>query len=143
MKILIIGQAPPSPTQIQDAPYSSTMLYDWLKECGISKEESQKMFIFDAVYNKFPGYKPKGGHKPPTLAQMDEYWNRELETKVQGVEKVWLLGNVAANYFHSKPKSWSCSLQILETMHPSKYNLKRYQENKESIIKEIKQFIWK
>lgn len=139
--ILIIGQAPPA--NKQEVPYDSTMLYSWLKECGISKEESQKMFIFDAVYDKFPGIQLTGGHKIPTRKQMDDYWDRELETKIQGVEKVWLLGNVSKDYFWSKPKTWSCNLEILETIHPSKYNLKRYQDNKEQIIKEIKQFIWK
>jgi len=52
MKTLIIGQAPAN--QKQTYPYDTTQLYDWLNEIGISKEEAQNLFTFDAVYDKFP-----------------------------------------------------------------------------------------
>lgn len=139
-KILIVGQAPPAVKQ--DVPYSTTMLYDWLKEIGISKEKSQEMFIFDAIYNKFPGFDTnKGsGHKTPTKEQMDSYWPI-LEQKIQEADKMWVLGNVAKNYIDSKEKTWSCALQILETMHPSKYNFKRYSDIKVNFVKKLNEFI--
>lgn len=140
MKILVIGQAPPAVKQ--GLPYDTTMLYDWLKECGISKEESQNMFTFDAVYDKFPGFNESGGHKTPSTEEMDGYWKRSLEQKVQSTEKVWFLGNVAKNYFYSKPKTWSCSLKIIETMHPSKRNYDLYLKNKQKILTTIKSFIY-
>lgn len=136
--ILIIGQAPPAIDQ--KYPYSTTMLYTWLDACGISIAESQKMFIFDAVYNKFPGFKSGGGHKIPTTAQMEEYWP-ELEQKIISADKVWLLGNIAADWFDSKDKTWSCNLEVLKTMHPSLYNRKRWMEDQETFINKLKTFI--
>lgn len=137
-KILIIGQAPAA--VVQKVPYDTTMLYDWLEEVDITKNQAQEMFIFDAVYNKFPG-RGVNGHNKPTEAQMNEYWP-VLELKIQAADKVWLVGNVAQEWFHSKDKTWSCNLKVLETMHPSKFNLTRYREQKEDFIKKLKQFIY-
>lgn len=138
-KILIIGQA--LPEKPQEVPYDSTMLYDWFKECGISKEEAQDMFEFEAVYNRFPGRDVNGGHLKPTREQMDLHWDETLETKIQMADRIILLGNVAKNYFWSKPKTWSCNLQVLEIMHPSKLNYNLYQKNKDTVINKFKKFL--
>lgn len=138
-KILLIGQAKPAVEQ--EYPYSTTMLYDWLQECGISKEQAQDMFEFEAVYNKFPGRDPNGDHLKPTREQMDQHWDSTLETKIQMAEKIILLGNVAKNYFWSKPKTWACSLEVLELIHPSTLNFNLYQKNKTSILNNLKEFI--
>lgn len=139
MKILIIGQAPPE--KPQTVPYDSTMLYDWLQECGVSKEQAQYLFEFEAVYNKFPGRATTGGHLKPTREQMDEHWDKTLEDKVILADRVILLGNVARDYFWSKPKTWSCNLQVLELIHPSTLNFNLYQKNKTSILNKLKEFI--
>ena len=138
-KILIIGQAPPA--KQQTIPYDSTMLYDWFQECGISKEQAQQMFEFEAVYNKFPGHASTGGHLKPTQEQMDAHWDETLEEKIQIADKIILLGNVAKNYFWSKPKTWSCNLQVLEIMHPSKLNYNLYRKNKDAVINKFKKFL--
>lgn len=138
-KILIIGQAPPN--KKQSVPYDTTMLYEILNWVGISKKDAQNIFDFEAVYDKFPGYNDDGGHIVPTKEQMDDYWDRVLEEKIQCSDKVWLLGNVAKNYFWSKPKTWSCNLDILETYHPSLRNYNRIMNNKKQLTKEIKQFL--
>lgn len=135
-KTLIIGQAPPM--QKQGVPYDTTMLYDWLAEVGITKEAAQDIFIFDAVYDKFPGFDAAGGHLKPTREQMDEYWKRSLELKVQLSKNIILLGNVARDYFYSKPKKYSCNTQVFELIHPSKRNIGLYQKNKESILSTLK-----
>jgi uracil-DNA glycosylase len=138
--ILVIGQAPTSTPQ--EYPYSTTMLYDWLAQCGITIEQAQKMFEFEAVYNKFPGHNEDGkGHKKPTKEQMDQHWTETLEEKVQIADKVILLGKVAQEYFYSKPKTWSCNLDILELIHPSRLNYNLYLKNKKEIDKKLKEFL--
>ncbi len=138
-KTLIIGQAPPAVTQ--GVPYDTTMLYDWFKEVGVSKEEAQELFEFDAIYDKFPGFDSNGGHLKPTKEQMDEYWERSLEMKVILADKVILLGNVARDYFNSKEKKYSCNLEVYELIHPSKRNFSLYQKNKEEIISKLKKIL--
>lgn len=132
--VAIIGQALPAITQ--DYPYSTTMLYDWLEKCGISQEQAQELFLFDAVYNKFPGFDSKGGHKIPSQEQMDEYWP-ELSKKLIGVSKIWILGNVAKNYLNSKP----ITHEILYTIHPSYRNQALFNKNSTKIINQIKSFL--
>lgn len=139
MKTLIIGQAPAY--QKQQYPYDTTQLYDWLAEIGISKERAQELFEFDAVYDKFPGYDSNGGHLKPTKLQMDDYWERELELKVQMAEKIILLGNVSRDYFYSKPKTYSCKTQIYELIHPSKRNIGIFNQNRTNILETLKKAI--
>src|SRR6476659_1760194 len=98
MKILVIGQAPPAVKQ--EVPYDTTMLYDWLKEVGISKEKAQEMFEWEAVSNVFPGF-GNGGHKVPSQEDMDNHWE-ELKEKISKAQKVIVLGNVPRQYLASK-----------------------------------------
>lgn len=139
-KILIIGQAPPSVNQ--RVPYDTTMLYEILDWVGISKDSAQDLFEFDAVYNKFPGYGPNKEHLKPTQEQMDFYWEKELEEKVQLADKVILLGNVARDFLNSKPKTWPCNTEFLELIHPSRLNYNRIIQNKENITQKLKEFIY-
>lgn len=140
MKILVIGQAPPANKQV--IPYDTTQIYTWLKEsCDISMWEAQRMFEFEAIYNEFPGFDANGGHLKPSKEQMDKHWTETLETKVQLADKVWVLGNVARDYIATKPKTWGCTTEWLYTMHPSKRNLYTFNQNKERILKSIKDFI--
>lgn len=139
-KILIIGQAPPAVNQ--RVPYDTTMLYEMLSWVDITKEDAQNIFEFDAVYNKFPGYGPNKEHLKPTQQQMDEYWEQELEEKVQLADKIILLGNVSKDFINSKPKTWSSNKQFLELIHPSRLNYNRIMENKKSITNKLKEFIW-
>lgn len=138
-KILIIGQAPPAVKQ--ELPYDTTMLYEWLRECGISKEKAQEMFDFEAVYNKFPGWNTgeshTGGHRTPTKEQMDEYWPI-LEAKILKAEKVIILGNVAASYIKTKNFFVRPSSRVIYLIHPSKRNFDRYQKNKDLVLKPLK-----
>lgn len=137
-KILVIGQAPPA--KVQKFPYDTTMLYYWLAECGIDMIDAQEMFEWEAIYDKFPGWNEVGGHNQPTKEQMAEHWP-VLEEKIQGVDKVWLLGNVAETYFNSKPKTWSCNLEVIKTMHPSMRNFGYYMRTKKELIDKIKNFL--
>ena len=137
MRILVIGQAPPS--HKQQIPYDSTMLYDWLNEIGINKEKAQEMFDWEAIYDKFPGF-AWGGHAIPTKEQMDRHWE-VLEPKIQAADKVWVLGNVARDYIESKDRTWGCNVEFLYTMHPSRRNFSLYQKSKTSILNKIASFI--
>lgn len=134
MKILVIGQAPPYVNQT--VPYDTTLLYTMLEWVGITKESAQDIFEFDAIYNKFPGFDSSGGHLKPSKEQMDLYWE-ELEVKIQGSNKVLVLGNIAKEYLDSKPKTWSCNLEFVYLIHPSKRNFSRIMENKRLITNEL------
>ena len=138
-RILIIGQAPAAVKQ--NMPYDSTQMYDWLNAIGITPIQAQAIFHFEAIYNEFPGFNANGGHLKPSKEQMDKYWTDTLETKVQLANKVWVLGNVARDYIATKPKTWGCTTEWLYTMHPSKRNLYTFNQNKERILKSIKDFI--
>lgn len=136
MKILIIGQAPPNQDQV--VPYDTTMLYEWFDEIGISKDQAQNLFDFDAVYNKFPGYNDNGkGHKVPTQEQMEQYYEESLKYKVEAANKIIILGKSAAEFLASK----SIKASILHLMHPSRMNYNRYMKNKNDIINSLKKFI--
>lgn len=138
-KILVIGQALPAVKQ--EVPYDTTMLYNWLAEVGVSKERAQELFEFDAVYGAFTGFDSSGGHLKPTQKQMDEYWESTLSSKVELADKVWLVGKVAQEYFYSKPKTYSCGLEVLETIHPSKRNYSLYMKTKDKLLSDLRKFL--
>lgn len=139
MKILIIGQAPSA--KEQTVPYDSTMLYDWLIEVGIDKQQAQDMFDFDAVYDKFTGHDKKGGHLKPTNAQMLDYWNRELREKIFNAEKIILLGNVSRDFFRHMTPMDMPTAEVIELIHPSKRNYSIYKATKPEILRKLKQII--
>lgn len=138
-KILIIGQALPAVKQ--ELPYDTTLLYDWLQEVGISKQDAQNLFEFDAVFGSFTGFDVNGGHLKPTVEQMDSHWDKVLETKIQLADKVWVLGNVARDYINTKDKTWGCDTKWIYTIHPSKRNWNLYLKNKQNIINSIKSLL--
>lgn len=138
-KILVIGQTPSA--RKQEYPYDSTQFYDWLAELGVGKEQAQKLFDFDAVYDKFLGFKEGGGHRVPTKEEMDDYWERSLNIKVALADKILLLGNVAKDYFYSKDKIYGCNTQVAEVMHPSRMNFNLYQKNKQKVLQTIKSLL--
>ena len=133
--ILIIGQALPAVKQ--EYPYDTTMLYDWLNEVGISKEEAQNIFEFDAVYDKFPGFDSKGGHLKPTKDQMEEYYEKKLKNKIENCKSILVLGNCAKEFLLTK----EIDKPIEFTIHPSKRNSHLYNKNKENVISKIKNII--
>lgn len=135
-KILIIGQAPPAVEQT--VPYDTTMLYDMFSWAGISKEQAQDIFEFEAISNIFPGFKPNGGHKTPSREDCDKQWEKTLETKLQLAEEIIVLGAVAKQYIESKPKTWSCSAKFVYIIHPSKRNYNKIMAQKESIVNNLK-----
>lgn len=134
-RILIIGQAPPAVKQ--GVPYDTTMLYDWLNELDISKEQAQELFDFDAVYDKFPGFDSKGGHLKPSNEQMEDYYARSLEDKINASKAVIVLGACARNFLNKKVIDKPCTY----TIHPSKRNYYLYNKNKNSILAEIKKVL--
>lgn len=136
-KILLVGQAPAAVKQ--GVPYDTTQLYDWLQEVGVSKEQAQDIFIFDAVYDSFPGFDVNGGHLKPSKEQMDEYWDRSLFEKIKSVKTVILLGNVSRDYVLSKGVK---DVNYYFLPHPSKRNIGLYQKNKEQILSTLRTAIW-
>lgn len=138
-KILIIGQAPG--IRAQTVPYDTTLLYTILEWVGIGKGQAQGLFEFEALSNEFPGLYKKGHHAKPSKESIQKHWIETLEAKVQGSEKVWLLGNFVSDYFKKLPKTWSCNLEILETYHPSRRNYSKIMAQKETIIKLLTHFL--
>lgn len=135
-KILIIGQAPPAVKQT--LPYDTTMLYDWFNEIGVSKEIALQLFDFDAVYDKFPGFNSNGGHLTPSKEQMEDYWARELEDKVNNAKSILCLGACARDFL--KTKEINKTIEYL--IHPSKRNLHYYNTNKDFILNKLKKVVY-
>ncbi|MCW3111311.1 MAG: Phi17:2 [Segetibacter sp.] len=141
-RILIIGQAPPF--QKQKYPYDTTLLYEWLNECGVSKEAAQDLFIFEAMTNTFPGFDVKGGHKKPTTNEMDSHMSEVLIPYMKNTKKVICLGNVPRDYFNANAsyiQEHCGKVSVIFLIHPSKRNYALYQRNKEVIISKLKSFI--
>lgn len=146
--ILIIGQAPP--IKEQTLPYDSTILYDWFKSANISKEDAQARFIFDAVYDKFPGHTKDGGHKAPTKAQFKDYLKRSLSKKINQASSIILLGNTACKFILNKELDWGTihidnnsfdKKAYLVLPHPSKRNTLIHQQYKEVIQQSLLTFL--
>ena len=134
-RILIIGQAPPAVQQ--GVPYDTTMLYDWFNEVGINKEEAQNIFLFDAVYDKFPGFDIKGGHLKPSKIQMEEYYERSLRDKIENCKSILVLGNCAKEFLKTK----NIDKPIEYTIHPSKRNSFLYNKGKENVLSKLRKII--
>lgn len=133
-KILIIGQAPPLQKQL--VPYDTTMLYDWFKEIGISKEKAQDLFDFEAMTDK-PPLVVNGSHKPPTRSEMDDYFDRVLEDKIMNSRTVILLGRCPIDYFNLGGFYQILNNQgryFVTLIHPSKRNTYLYNKNKDRIL---------
>lgn len=140
-EILVIGQAPPAVDQ--KVPYDTTMIYNWLEEIGISKEEAQDIFEWEAVYDKFPGYDKKGSHNVPTQEEMEYHWENSLKEKVMKYNKIWILGNTARNFIEDKTigKDIMQGKIVHFSIHPSIRNRSLFNKNKYSIIKDLNKFI--
>ena len=142
-KILVIGQAPPD--QKQTLPYDTTMLYDWLEELGISKDQAQHIFDWEAVCPVFVGRYENGGHRIPPAKLMFDHWKAVLEDKVIGANKVWVLGGVARDFIETMEnihRSWSCNTEFFYSIHPSKRNLYHFRQVKDKMMPELHNFIY-
>lgn len=141
-KILIIGQAPP--LQKQEYPYDTTMLYKWLEEVGITKEEAQDIFEFEAMTDLPPKVSENGSHIPPSQKEMKSYWKRVLEPKAANARKIILLGAVPRNFFKRDKffeRSDKNGFKVLSLIHPSTRNFKMYNDNKEKITTLLKEIL--
>lgn len=138
-KILIIGQAPP--LKKQAIPYDTTLLYIILENVGVSKEQAQDMFEFEALTDKFPGLTKTNGHKAPSKVDMDDYWQRVLLAKVGKAEKIILLGKPAQKYFMAKRKTVNPKILVLALDHPSRRNYNRIMFNIKEITKSLNTFL--
>ena len=134
-KILIIGQAPPA--QEQELPYDTTMLYDWLAECGISKEQAQELFTFSSVSGTLRGVK-NGAHMLPLKSEKEQHYKVVLQPLMLQHEKYILLGNVAHDFIATKT---TVNEKYLVLIHPSRRNYSLYIKNKAEIINSLKNFI--
>lgn len=133
-KILLIGQAPP--IKPQDIPYDSTMLYDWLKEIGVSKEEAQLIFEFEAMTDKIPKV-VKGNQKPPSIFEMKDYYHRVLLDKIYNSDIVILLGKSPMKFFDQDEffvDIMTGKKRFFTMIHPSKRNITLYRNNKEKVL---------
>lgn len=139
-KILIIGQAPPA--QEQKVPYDTTMLYDILAWVGITKEQAQEIFTFDAVYDKFPGFNAIGGHLKPSYAQFLGYLVRSLQDKIVRHQHIMILGRIAYDYLYETPvvKDLLARRNVVTLLHPSYRNRARIMSNQYLTTKELKDF---
>lgn len=141
-KILIIGQALPEVKQ--ELPYDTTMLYDWLKEVGVSKEQAVGIFDFEAVFPVFPGRTASGGHAKPKKAEMVAHWNSVLRSKVVSSDKILLLGRVSSEFVMKQISVGFISTiekTITEIPHPSRRNYYLYTQRKEEVLDKLSYII--
>lgn len=130
-KILIIGQAPPA--QKQEVPYDTTLLYEMFSWVGISKEQAQELFDFEAMTDKFPGFTKSKLHKHPPFEEMKDYYDRVLRNKILNADRVLVLGAVARSALFTlmngeeKGKIW------YELIHPSRRNYAKIMDDKLNI----------
>ena len=139
MKILIIGQAPPAVTQI--LPYDTTLLYDMLSWVGITKEQAQDLFEFEAMSRIFPGHGDKG-HLKPSSEVMREHYDNVLTGKIQKSKRILVLGRVAENAL--KDFGAFCSNEhenVVFMIHPSKRNYSKIMTNKYLITTQLKELM--
>ena len=134
-KILIIGQAPPAVKQ--EFPYDTTLLYEMLGWVGISKEQAQDMFEFEAMTDKFPGHGPNG-HLKPTLKEMQHHLDTTLNRKIINSDKMIVLGNVAKEALLTlTPYGMRKTDPVLFLIHPSKRNYSKIMAQKEQITEQL------
>jgi len=137
-KILIIGQAPPAVKQ--GVPYETTLLYEMLSWVGVSKEQAQEIFEFEAMTNKFPGFGTRG-HALPHISDMRRYYETTLEAKMIPERKVLVLGNVAKDALEEVGAYNNTTCKFTFLVHPSRRNYVRIMANRESIAKELKRML--
>lgn len=139
MKILIIGQAPPAVTQT--LPYDTTLLYDMLSWVGITKEQAQDLFEFEAMSTAFPGH-GENGHLKPSSQVMREHYDNVLTGKIQNSKRILVLGRVAENAL--KDFGAFCSNKhenVVFMIHPSKRNYSAIMSNKETITIQLQELL--
>lgn len=134
-RILVIGQAPAR--KEQKVPYDTTMFYIMLEWCGITKEQAQDMFEFDALTDKFPGV-VNGNHNKPAQAVVDAYYELVLQNKINMHEKIILLGKQAQLYLVDKIPG---DKKIVFLIHPSRRNYNKIMSEKENIILRLKSIL--
>lgn len=138
-KILIIGQAPPAVKQ--EVPYDTTMLYEMLSWVGITKEQAQEMFEFEAMVENFPGH-GDNGHKLPALKDIIQHYNKTLQPKLQSAKRVICLGRVSENFFmNTTYEILYPEIKWLALIHPSKRNYRRIMSQKEAITLVLQRFL--
>lgn len=138
-KILIIGQALPAVEQ--KVPYDTTMLYEILSWVGISKEQAQDIFEFDACVGYFPGH-DNNGHKKPEYGKMLLHYTSTIQPKLARANKILLLGKVANDFYsQSDIRNLYPEKKWLSLIHPSKRNYSRIMKDKEVITDQLKMFI--
>lgn len=139
MNILIIGQAPPAVKQA--VPYDTTLLYTMLEWVGITKDQAQTMFEFEAMTGTFPG-KGKSGHLKPTPAAMREHYENVLRSKIICADKIIVLGAVAREALRgSDILNFKSHENILCLIHPSRRNYSKLMKAKEGITEQLKAFL--
>lgn len=143
-KILIIGQAPN--LRPQAVPYDTTLLYKILEWVGVSKEQAQDMFEFEALVTEFPGHTKAGGHKPPLRPAIEKhfdvlYQKADLSKRVislgASARKEWARGD----FFSITPSRFDPDVMVLSLPHPSTRCWKLIMDNKDKIITNLKIFI--
>lgn len=134
-RILVIGQAPAR--KEQKVPYDTTMLYIMLEWCGITKEQAQDIFEFDALTDKFPGV-VNGNHNKPAQEAVDAYYELVLQNKINMHQRIILLGKQAQLYLVDKIPG---DKKVVLLIHPSRRNYSKIMAAKDEIILRLKSIL--
>jgi len=83
--IMLIGQAPGDKEILIPKPFAWTAgktLFKWFKQLGVTEDEFRQLIYMAAVCRCFPGKKPRGGDRVPSLSEIKscQHWmRREFE----------------------------------------------------------------
>lgn len=143
--ILVIGQAPPAPDKIQTVPYDTTLFYIMLEWVGVTKEQAQKLFLFESLSDTFPGKTKTGGHKAPGKKESFYHVQCVLWPLINISERVILFGlpvqKTIANYQHLHIGVGGNGKYFM-LPHPSRRNWNLIMNRKEQITQLLKQCIF-
>lgn len=125
----------------------SELLYDMLGWVNITKEQAQEMFDFEALVDKFPGFDDNGGHKKPSPADVQQYWNDVLSAKFLASEKIIIFGIPARDFVYPAATAYGIyrnkkvNQAVLYLPHPSKRNTALIMNRKQLYITLLNDFL--
>lgn len=119
-------------------------MLEWV---GISKEQAQDMFEFDAISSEFPGKTKTNGHKKPSKEAIKSHFKNVLERKLIDHDKIILLGRSAideimpdASFFQIAQNGLLMDYALI-LPHPSRRNYSLIMNRKDRITELLKRFI--
>lgn len=120
--IMLIGQAPGDKEIIIPKPFAWTAgktLFKWFGQLGVNEEEFRNLVYISAVCRCFPGKKPRGGDRVPSLTEIKNcsHWLQQ-EVKLLQPKLLIPVGKLAISQFLEVKKL----TDVIGQNHPREIN---------------------